>query len=160
LRQAVEADIPPVADLCHGFAAVSEPFVLSREAAFQEAIDLVKNKQVWVHEVVWPGQPPRMACIVAFTRSSESAAGITKVYTDPNSRRMGCAERLVRVVCAHLLKTHESVVLYVAHNNPAANICYSRVGFRGLDSGKSRVDGVEDWLELGFDRSRVELGHW
>ena len=30
----------------------------------------------------------------------------------------------------------------------------------GLESQKAVADGVEDWLELGFDRKRVVLGHW
>jgi ribosomal protein S18 acetylase RimI-like enzyme len=58
-----------------------------------------------------------------------------------------------------LLKEHESVVLYVAHDNPAAAKVYHKVGFRGLLSDHAK-DGVEDWLELGFDRKVVELGHW
>jgi predicted GNAT family acetyltransferase len=60
---------------------------------------LIKNNQLWVHEVVRPDQPPKIACVVAVTRSSESVAGITKVFTDPNLRNLGCAERLVRAVC-------------------------------------------------------------
>ena len=53
-----------------------------------------------------------------------------------------------------------SIVLYVAHNNPAASGVYHRVGFAGLGDSKRRVDGVENWLEIGFDQSKVELGHW
>jgi len=161
LRSAVEADIPAAAVLCHGFAAVSEPFILSVEGAIREATNLIRNNQLWVHEIVRPNQPKQMASIVAVSRQSESVAGITKVFTDPSCRSMGCAERLVRVACGHLLKTHTSVILYVAHNNPAAAKVYHRVGFHGLDpSSKTTIDGVEDWLELGFDRNQVELGHW
>ena len=53
----------------------------------------------------------------------------------------------------------EMVVLYVAHNNPAAATVYSRVGFQGLQNGDN-VPEVERWLELGFDRKCVDLGHW
>ena len=59
-----------------------------------------------------------------------------------------------------LLKSHETVVLYVAHNNPAASKVYHKVGFQALESPKAVADGVEDWLELGFDRKCVILGHW
>lgn len=59
-----------------------------------------------------------------------------------------------------LLKSKESVVLYVAHDNKAALKVYHRVGFVGLDEKNSSVDGVEPWLEVGFDRKAVELGHW
>jgi hypothetical protein len=58
-----------------------------------------------------------------------------------------------------LLKTHEKVVLYVGVENPA-KIVYDRVGFLGLAPGSPAVDGVEHWLEIGFDRAEVDLGHW
>jgi predicted GNAT family acetyltransferase len=151
---------------------------------------------LWVHEILRPGKPAEIASIVATTRSSESVAGITKVFTNPGTRNMGCAERLVRTVChrygthsthftfvSHpllsfsspfiglltnltrfrinsLLRSYETVILYVAHNNPAASKVYRKVGFQGLESPKAVADGVEDWLELGFDRQCVALGHW
>lgn len=49
------------------------------------------------------------------------------------------------------------VVLYVAHNNPAAAKVYDKVGFVGL-CGKPRVEGVDDWIEIGCQNT--ELGHW
>ena len=63
--------------------------------------------------------------------------------------------------CDSLLGTEgkESVVLYVAHENDAANHVYRRVGFAGLGNGERVVD-VDPWLEIGFDRNQVELGHW
>ena len=51
-------------------------------------------------------------------------------------------------------------MLYVAHNNPAAAKVYDRVGFLGLGPTSSSVPGVDSWLELGFDRAVVTLGHW
>lgn len=120
MRPAVLADIPAAAELCHGFAAVSvrlflfdtrkwriygvnliiqEPFTLSYEGAVQEATYLVRNNMLWVHEIIRPGKPVEIASIVATTRSSESVVGITKVFTNPGTRNMGCAERLVRTVC-------------------------------------------------------------
>lgn len=160
MRPAVLADIPAAAVLCHGFAAVSEPFTLSHEGAVQEATYLIRNNMLWVHELVRRGQPAEIASIVAITRSSESVAGITKVFTNPATRNMGCAERLVRSVCNSLLQSYNTVVLYVAYDNPAASKLYHKVGFQGLESPKAVSDGVEDWLELGFDRKRVVLGHW
>ena len=59
-----------------------------------------------------------------------------------------------------LLKTKEAVVLYVAHDNQAAAKVYHRVGFVGLDEKDYSAEGVEPWLEIGFDRDVVELGHW
>ena len=64
-------------------------------------------------------------------------------------------------VCDGLLTTggKESVALYVAHDNNAANRVYRSVGFAGLGKGE-RVVGVDRWLEIGFDQMRVTLGHW
>ena len=115
---------------------------------------------MWVLEVHRPGQPSDLASLVAVTRTSSNVAGITKVYTNPRWRKRGCAERLVRHVCQQLLLTKDAIVLYVAHDNPAAAGVYHRVGFQGLSESKARVEGVENWLELGFDREMVRLGHW
>lgn len=52
----------------------------------------------------------------------------------------------------------DRIVLYVGVENNAARL-YQRVGFQGL-AGGDEVEGVETWLELGFDRQRVELGFW
>ncbi|KAL6310123.1 hypothetical protein BKA93DRAFT_821181 [Sparassis latifolia] len=160
LRPAIEADIPNVVPLCYGFAVASEPFVLNLEGAEREAALLVRNGQLWVHEICAPGQPAEIASIVAVTRTSDTVAAITKVYTNPRWRQRGCAERLTRRVCEHFLKTKDSVVLYVAHNNPAAAKVYHRVGFVGLGPESEPAEGADSWLELGFDRNMVTLGHW
>ncbi|KAI0348354.1 hypothetical protein BDW22DRAFT_79618 [Trametopsis cervina] len=160
LRLAREDDASAVAQLCYGFAIESPPFTLTMQNALREASMKISNGQLWVHEIRSPGQSAEIASIVAVTRTSSTVAAITKVYTNPRWRKRGCAERLVRKVCKHLLKTKDSVVLYVAHENPAAAKVYHRVGFLGLGPETEPVDGVDDWLELGFDRSRVVLGHW
>jgi len=160
LRLAREEDSLAAAQLCYGFAVESPPFVLNMEDAIREASAMIAERQLWVHEVCFRGQPAEIASIVAVTRISSTVAGITKVYTNPRWRQRGCAERLVRKVCKHLLKTKEKVVLYVAHNNPAAAKVYHRVGFLGLRPEFGPVEGVDSWLELGFDRSQVILGHW
>lgn len=50
-------------------------------------------------------------------------------------------------------------MLYVGLNNHAA-IVYQRVGFFGIGQNVQPVKGVENYLELGFDHRRVNLGHW
>ncbi|TBU45252.1 hypothetical protein BD309DRAFT_860636 [Dichomitus squalens] len=159
LRRAVGADVAKVGRLCHAFAADSEPFVLSRDKAIQEAKLLIQNNQVWVYEIRMPGGEPEIASIVAATRATETVTAITKVLTDPTWRSRGCAERLTRHVCQHLLETKAAVVLYVAHGKYAAESVYRRVGFVGFSEYSKSAMG-ESWKELGFDRSRVELGHW
>ncbi|KAJ7033367.1 hypothetical protein C8F04DRAFT_623124 [Mycena alexandri] len=160
LRPAVESDLEGVASLCYQFAADSEPFTLSHESAIKEAAILIRNQQIWVHGMRFDGDVHEdIASIVAFTRNSDNVATISKVFTNPTWRRRGCAERLVRRVCKHLLATKQSVALFVAHSNPGATKVYDRVGFRGLDGG-APVEGVDSWLEIGLDRSKIELGHW
>ncbi|KAI0639663.1 hypothetical protein C8Q77DRAFT_1152625 [Trametes polyzona] len=159
-RPATVADLFDVAGLCHGFAAASEPFVLSEEAALDEATMLIRDGNVWVHTVQGPNGTPVVTCIVAATRNTDTVAAITKVYTDPNWRSRGYAERLVRYVCHILLRQKESVVLYVAHNNPAARKVYERVGFLGFGGLAGGAGAADSWKELGFDRGMVQLGHW
>jgi len=160
IRPGIESDIDNIAELCYRFALGSEPFLLTTDGALREATLLVQNGQVWVHEIQRTDETTQIASIVCTTRPSSTVAAITKVYTNPSWRKLGCAERLVRRVCKHLLKTKESVVLYVAHENQAAAKVYHRVGFLGLDGKDFSVEGVEPWLEIGFDRDMVQLGHW
>ncbi|KAG5638442.1 hypothetical protein H0H81_012659 [Sphagnurus paluster] len=156
LRVGVTRDIQGIAELCYLFAKDSPPFCLTKEAALYEATQLVKKSQVWIHEAQQLGGG-EIACIVAFTRNSETVAAITKVCTNPKWRRRGCAGRLVHKVCDHLLKgaeRKESVVLYVAHDNHGAANVYHRVGFVGLGGGPE-VEGVDPWLDrFRFHQSR------
>jgi len=121
---------------------------------------LVQNQLIWVHHIQRRDDGKSgIASIVAFTRNSETNATISKVFTNPDWRRLGCAERLVRRVTRELLRTKKTVTLYVGIGNPAANV-YHRVGFVGLDNESDPIEGVENWTEIGFDRSKVQLGHW
>ncbi|KAJ8523311.1 hypothetical protein ONZ45_g187 [Pleurotus djamor] len=156
MRLAMDSDIPGVADLCYQFAQDSAPFVLTHERALDEAKYLVSNKKVWVH--LGPGTSDTIASIVAVTREGGDVSSITKVFTGVDWRRMGCAKRLTAFVCEELLRERNAVVLYVGHDNPAKSV-YSSIGFVGLGKDEDSIDGVDDWLELGFDRERVELGH-
>ncbi|KAF8527412.1 hypothetical protein BU17DRAFT_61565 [Hysterangium stoloniferum] len=158
LRLACEGDIPHVAELCKGFASDSDPFILDDAGALKEANYLVSNKIAWVHEVI-QNNSSHIACLVATTRNGVNVGTITKVFTHPAWRKRGCAERLVRKVCRNFLITQgkQWVVLYVAHNNPAAAKVYDKVGFTGL-CGKPRAEGVDDWIEIGC--RGAQIGHW
>ncbi|KIK30220.1 hypothetical protein PISMIDRAFT_37747, partial [Pisolithus microcarpus 441] len=159
LGPANESHTAKVAELCQKFAATSEPYVLTRERALLEAETLISKKEVWVH-MIQEGEDgePDIASIVAVTRKSGRVSAITKVFTNPRWRALGCAERLLRRVCRDLLVEKDRIVLYVGVENSAARL-YQRVGFQGL-AGGDEVEGVETWLELGFDKQRVELGFW
>ena len=53
------------------------------------------------------------------------------------------------------------VVLFVAHDNKPAAKVYHRVGFLGLaEDDQDPLGVVEPWTEIGFDRNKVDLGHW
>jgi predicted GNAT family acetyltransferase len=67
--------------------------------ATTEAQAYIKKGQLWVHEIAHQDGKKGIASICAVTRASSTVAGITKVYTNPAYRRLGCAERLVRQVC-------------------------------------------------------------
>lgn len=160
IRPAVPGDIHGIADLCYRFAAESPPFLLNHEQALMEATYLVMNHLVWVHAVA-TGRQTRISSMVAFTRNSDRVATITKVYTHPDFRGQGIAEKLVRHVCIQLLSTGNlgAIALFVGVDNRAANV-YHRVGFVGLVPNAAPVPGVETWIEIGFDQQRVQLGHW
>jgi predicted GNAT family acetyltransferase len=150
------------------------------EEARREALLMISRKQLWVHTIARTGQVEEIASIVAVTRESGDVSAITKVYTNPKWRSRKCAERLVRKVTqmyvhviplnqnvyrisffiSSLLKTKNSVVLYVAHDNSAARKVYGRVGFAGLAPERASIPGVESWTEIGFEPTKVELGHW
>lgn len=157
-RRAVEKDTDQIAVLCEQFAATSYPFLLSKEKALEEARLLIANKQVWVLEMQKHNEKPEIATIVAVTRKSEleGIATITKVYTPSKWRGKGCAKMLVRHVCVELLEKYKQIVLYVGVDNPAKAV-YSHVGFQGISEGSLPS---ERWLEIGFERSKVKLGHW
>lgn len=72
---------------------------MSEADAEAEAQLLVRNGQLWVHEIQLPDGKSDIASIVAVTRESDSVAAITKVMTSTKWRQKGCAERLVRRVC-------------------------------------------------------------
>ncbi|KAG9010300.1 hypothetical protein FRB94_010650 [Tulasnella sp. JGI-2019a] len=154
LRLAEPSDLVGAASLCHGFASGSEPFVLSVEDSIKEANLYISQRQMYVYKI-----EDAIASIVCVTRSSANVSAITKVYTNPHFRGQKCAEKLVRYVCQVLLGEmgKREVVLFVAHDNKAAEKVYDRVGFQGL-WGKPRPEGVNDWVEIGFEEA--EVGHW
>ncbi|KAG8933442.1 hypothetical protein FRC02_011820 [Tulasnella sp. 418] len=159
MRLADWSDLKRGAELCFGFAVGSEPFVLSEDGAVLEATGMIKNGQMFVYNIASEDGHIETASIVCVTRTSGSVSAITKVYTNPDHRGRKYAERLVRHVSHHLLfeAKKSAVVLFVAHDNKAAEKVYDRVGFAGL-CGKPRPEGVSDWIEIGFEDT--DLGHW
>ncbi|KZW00603.1 hypothetical protein EXIGLDRAFT_695575 [Exidia glandulosa HHB12029] len=162
LRRASQDDLMAVAQHCQLFAEESVYFPETDDAAVEEAQQLITKRALWVYEIIADdedGVPViSIACVCAVTRTSANVAAITKVFTHPRFRQRGCAERLVRHVTKEQLTTlgKKMVVLYVGHTNSAARV-YDRVGYEGL-CDKPKVEGVEDWLELGFENS--DRGHW
>ena len=118
IRLATKSDVESVAQLCKEFGDDSVSFLLFNHPSLKrqklsltlerhpqvffpmtldqgriEAQELIKKAQVWVYDV--NGQ---CSTVCAVTRSTYNVSCITKVYTTPNFRRMGCAESLVRHV--------------------------------------------------------------
>ncbi|KAF4563103.1 hypothetical protein EYR40_007177 [Pleurotus pulmonarius] len=158
-RLAQSPDLEDLVKLCFGFSVESPPFQHSPQSAYREAKALLERRQAWVLAVRSPSGGVHLASIVAVTRNTENVATITKVYTLPEYRGHGYAETLVRHVTKEYLKTKQVVMLYVGHENPAANV-YRRVGYVGLGKGSVQVKGVDNWMEVGFDQNKVVLGHW
>lgn len=158
IRLANRKDVDQLAILCQEFAEDSVFFPLTEKESIAQAEKLICEKQVWVYETRDAHNRPRVASMVASTRSSTNVAAITKVYTPAAFRGRKLAPRLVQRVTQHLLYDcfKESVVLYVSHENPAEKV-YHRIGYVGL-CGAPRPVVVEDWIEIGFqDTIR---GHW
>ncbi|KZO96417.1 hypothetical protein CALVIDRAFT_563905 [Calocera viscosa TUFC12733] len=146
------------APLCEEFANDSVFFPLSREGAVQQAADMIAKRQLWVYEVFDPRtQAVEVVSLVAVTRDTDNIAAISKVFTSPEWRGKGFARSIVAIVCREVLKHKSRVVLYVAHDNPAAATVYGRVGFVGVGENRPHPE-VEDWIELGFNNT--VLGFW
>ncbi|KAF9650542.1 hypothetical protein BDM02DRAFT_3092896 [Thelephora ganbajun] len=153
IRLATKSDVKSVAQLCKEFGDDSVYFPMTLDQGRIEAQELIKNAQAWIYDV--DGQ---CSTICTVTRTTHKVSCITKVYTTPKFRRMGCAEHLVRHVTRGLLfdANRDAVTLYVSHGNSAQRV-YDRVGFVGL-CGKERPAGVEDAIEFGF--VGTARGHW
>ncbi|KZT54129.1 hypothetical protein CALCODRAFT_510959 [Calocera cornea HHB12733] len=158
VRLADASHIMSVAPLCEEFANDSIIFPLSPEGAVQQAADLIAKRQLWVYEVYDPRtRTAEVVSIVAVTRESDEIAAISKVFTSPEWRGQGFARSIVAIVCREVLKYKSRVVLYVAHDNPAAATVYGRVGFVGVGENRPHPE-VEDWIEIGFNN--VVMGFW
>ena len=87
--------------------------MLGPSQARQEAEYLVAQQQVWVHTISTEDVEEDIACIVAVTRTSETTAAITKVFTNAKWRKRGCAERLVREVCQEYVFLSEFTIFRI-----------------------------------------------
>ncbi|KIJ22063.1 hypothetical protein PAXINDRAFT_63842 [Paxillus involutus ATCC 200175] len=162
LRRADMSHLGGLTVLCKAFAATSPPYLLDDQAAKQEAESLITDRKVWVH-MIKKGDDEgwHIACLVATTRESDNVTAITKVYTAEVWRGMGCAARLMHRVCQEILQQKQRVVLYVGNSKglTAARRVYEKIGFQGLNQqGGHPVEGVEKWLEIGFENTT--LGFW
>ncbi|KAK7058540.1 hypothetical protein VNI00_002176 [Paramarasmius palmivorus] len=148
IRIAEEKDVGMVAMMCGEFAKLSVHFPLSADRAALEAERLISHKQLYVYE-----HNKAIASICAVTRETQSVVAITKVYTSPQFRKNGYAERLVRYVTERMLANEGKniVVLYVGLKNSARRV-YERIGF------SPPIESNAEVLEVGF--VGTEKGHW
>lgn len=161
LQLATLHDLDDVARLCKAFADDAETYSFSVADAYREARQYIDAGQMYGCYTEMADGTWKLVTIVAATRCSGRNATITKVHTDPDFQGCSYAEVLVRFVCQTLLHdprhSYDVVSLFVAFDNKPANITYDRVGFVGL-MGKPKPDGVDDYLEIGFED--VDMGFW
>ncbi|KAF8712408.1 hypothetical protein AX14_013127 [Amanita brunnescens Koide BX004] len=53
----------------------------------------------------------------------------------------------------------EMVALYVGTTN-RTRLVYADASFVGLGNNDAHVEGVDNWVEIGCDRSQIDLGHY
>ncbi|KAF8753769.1 Acetyltransferase (GNAT) domain [Rhizoctonia solani] len=146
-------DLDQVATLCNGLARDSIYFTLQDDRSNTEALKLIRDRRIWVYRTRDTSGRVRIASMVCSSRSSQSVAAITKIYTAAEFRGRQFAKRLMHWVTQHLLQNEgkDTVVLYVSHGDPVERVCH-QVGYTGL-CGAPRPELVEDWLEIGFQVS-------
>ena len=116
IRLATKSDVESVAQLCKEFgddsvslSPLNRPsvngtiltlrlqlqvyFPMTLDQGRIEAQELIKNAQIWVYDV-----NSQCSTVCAVTRTTYNVSCVTKVYTTPKFRKMGCAEHLVRHV--------------------------------------------------------------
>lgn len=162
-RAAELRDIMETAEFCKAFADHSIIYTMSIDAARAEAEGYIRGRSLYVCEIE-TGGVRRIASIVAVTRNAYPYAFVTKVFTAPEFRGKGIAQRLVRWTCDHYLTTlgYEYVSLYVDPANIPAAKAYKNVGFHPihLSADERQDDETEEWIEIGFDAAKTDLGFW
>jgi predicted GNAT family acetyltransferase len=162
-RAAELKDIVETAEFCKVFADDSIIYLMSIDAARAEAEGYIRDSSLYVCEIE-TGGVRRIASVVAVTRNAHPYAFVTKVFTAPGFRGKGIAQRLVRWTCDHYLTTlgYEYVSLYVDLANIPAAKTYKNVGFHPihLSANESADDITEEWIEIGFDTAKTDLGFW
>ncbi|KAF8713788.1 Acetyltransferase (GNAT) domain, partial [Rhizoctonia solani] len=153
IKLAEMEDLDQVATLCNGLARDSIYFTLQDDQSNTEALKLIRDRRIWVYRTRDTSGRVRIASMVCSSRSSQSVAAITKIYTAAEFRGRQFAKRLMHWVTQHLLQNEgkDTVVLYVSHGDPVERVCH-QVGYTGL-CGAPRPELVEDWLEIGFQVS-------
>jgi len=164
-RAAELTDIAETAEFCKAFANDSIIYSMTSDAARVEAEGYIRDRSLYVCEVETDGVR-RIASIVAVTRNAHPYAFMTKVFTAPEFRGKGIAQRLVRWTCDHYFTAlgYEYVSLYVDLANIPAAKAYKNVGFYPIrlsaNENDSGADMMEEWVEIGFDMAETDLGFW
>ena len=135
VRRAVAADLESVVEMSERM--LLEDFglgegSLSRDGIRESMRRKIQDGQTWLVEQ--DGGP-----VFKVDVSAQYAGGsqIEGVFTRPEHRGRGIAQRGVASVCSELLETSEFVSLHVARGNAPARRCYEAAGFR--PSGEFRL---------------------
>ena len=128
VRRAEMTDLEPVVDMSERM--LLEDFglgegSLSREGIRESMRRKIRDGQTWLVE-----QDDAVVFKVDVSAQYAGGSQIEGVFTRPEHRGRGIAQRGVAAVCAELLATSEFVSLHVARGNAPARRAYEAAGFR------------------------------
>ena len=142
LRLATAADLELVAPV-HAQMAFEEsgvnPLFVDPEGFYRRCARRIQQKRVWVN--VENGQLIFKADVISDTPEVIYLEG---VYVNPEKRGNGLGARCLKHLTNALLASTNSVCLLVNHENPAANACYQKAGYKMRD--------LYDTLYLGQEK--------
>ena len=142
LRLATAADLQLVAPV-HAQMAFEEsginPLFVDPEGFYRRCARRIRQKRVWVN--VENGQLIFKADVISDTPEVIYLEG---VYVSPEKRGNGLGARCLKQLTNGLLSRTNSVCLLVNHENPAANACYQKAGYKMRD--------LYDTLYLGQEK--------
>ncbi|MEP6706018.1 MAG: GNAT family N-acetyltransferase [Pyrinomonadaceae bacterium] len=142
LRLATAADLELVAPV-HAQMAFEEsgvnPLFVDPEGFYRRCARRIQQKRVWVN--VENGELIFKADVISDTPEVIYLEG---VYVSPEKRGNGLGAQCLKQLTNALLASTNSVCLLVNHENPAANACYQKAGYKMRD--------LYDTLYLGQEK--------
>jgi len=127
VRRATETDVPAIVDALYGITEFVSNLTESKEERLA-GMAMKLREGFSLHFVL--EREGRIVAHAGSTAHSKIAAMVVAVFTRRESRREGCASKVVSALCRHLLATGRMPVLFF--DNPAAATIYRRLGFEDV----------------------------